>query len=102
MGRFFTSFSEAWDYFLGRAEPLEWFLGDFPDDEDFVAEGWLIEPSWQIKRAAFAAVAVVATVVISGGGDVWLAPLVTAIDAAAPKVKTSTASPARPRTAALS
>jgi hypothetical protein len=52
VGRFFSSFSDAWEYFLGRAEPLEWFFGDFPEDEDFVAEGWLIEPPWGIKQAA--------------------------------------------------
>jgi len=52
VGRFFSSFSDAWEYFLARAEPLEWFFGDFPEDEDFVAEGWLIEPPSGIKQAA--------------------------------------------------
>lgn len=52
VGRLFTSFGEAWEYFVGRSEPLEWFFGDFPEDEEFVAEGWLIEPPWEIKRAA--------------------------------------------------
>ena len=52
MGRLFTSFDEAWEYFLGRVEPLEWFFGQFPDDEDFVAEGWVIVPPVEIKQAA--------------------------------------------------
>ncbi len=52
MGRLFTSFDGAWEYFLGRAEPLEWFFGDFPEDETFVAEGWLIVPPGEIKQAA--------------------------------------------------
>ena len=52
VGRFFTSFDEAWQYFLGRAEPLEWFFGDFPQDEAFVAEGWVFVPPSEIKQAA--------------------------------------------------
>lgn len=52
MGRFFTSFDEAWEYFQERSEPLEWFFGDFPDDQDFVAEGWVIVPPAEIKQAA--------------------------------------------------
>jgi hypothetical protein len=51
VGRFFTSFDEAWQYFLGRAE-LEWFFGDFPQDEAFVAEGWVFVPPSEIKQAA--------------------------------------------------
>ena len=39
MGRLFTSFDEAWAFFLGRTEALERFYGQFPDDEEFVAEG---------------------------------------------------------------
>jgi hypothetical protein len=52
VGRFFTSFDEAWEYFLARGEPLEWFFGEFPEDEEFVAEGWVIVPPGEIKRAA--------------------------------------------------
>lgn len=52
MGRLFTSFDGAWEYFVGRAEPLEWFFGDFPDDDAFVAEGWVIVPPVEIKQAA--------------------------------------------------
>src|SRR5829696_1881472 len=54
VGRFFTSFDEAWQYFLGRAEPLEWFFGDFPEDEASSAEGWVIVPPKEIKQAALA------------------------------------------------
>jgi hypothetical protein len=33
--------------------PSHWSgFGDFPEDEDFVAEGWLIEPPSGIKQAA--------------------------------------------------
>jgi 2'-5' RNA ligase len=32
-------------------EPLEWFFGDFPVDEGFVADVWLIEPPPNIKQA---------------------------------------------------
>jgi hypothetical protein len=68
MGRFFTSFDEAWDYFLARTEALEWFYGQFPDDEDFVAEGWIVEPPREIKRAALNVQDVFA-------GLDWLAPI---------------------------
>ena len=52
MGRLFTSFDEAWAFFLGRTEALERFYGQFPDDEEFVAEGWVVEPPREIKHAA--------------------------------------------------
>lgn len=52
MGKLFTSFDEAWSYFLERREPLEWFFGDFPDDEESVAEGWLVEAPPEIKQGA--------------------------------------------------
>jgi hypothetical protein len=52
VGRLFTSFDEAWRYFLGRAEPLERFFGQFPEDEALVAEGWVIVPPSEIKQAA--------------------------------------------------
>ena len=52
MGAFFRSYGEAWDFFLGRKEPLEWFLEDFPEEEVFAIEGWLIEPSPAVKASA--------------------------------------------------
>lgn len=52
MGRFFSDFDEAWEYFLARPDPLEWFFGDFSEDEAFVAEAWVIVPPAEIKRAA--------------------------------------------------
>jgi hypothetical protein len=52
MGEFFTSFDEAWSFFLQRAEPLEDFFADFPDDDEASLEGWLIEPSDELKAAA--------------------------------------------------
>lgn len=33
-------------------EPLEWFFDDFPKDEGFVAEGWVVDPPSEIKQAA--------------------------------------------------
>jgi hypothetical protein len=50
VGKFFTSFDEAWSYFVERREPLEWFFGDFPEDNESVAEGWLLEAPPEIKR----------------------------------------------------
>jgi hypothetical protein len=52
VGAFFSSFDEAWSFFLGRTEPLEDFFAEFPDDDDAWAEGWLVEPSEEIKAAA--------------------------------------------------
>ena len=52
MGEWFTSFDEAWSSFLARAEPLESFFDEFPDDPSFVAEGWLIVPPPDVKREA--------------------------------------------------
>jgi hypothetical protein len=52
VGRFFTSFDETWQYFLGRSEPLERFFGDFPEDKAFVAEAWVILPPTEVKQAA--------------------------------------------------
>jgi hypothetical protein len=68
VGRLFTSFDEAWEYFLGRAEPLEWFFGDFPEDEGFAAVGWVIEPPGEIKQAALELQATFASLE-------WLAPI---------------------------
>jgi hypothetical protein len=50
VGEFFTSFDEAWSSFLERREPLEWFFGDFPEDESSVAQGWLVEASLKVKE----------------------------------------------------
>ena len=52
MGEFFASFEESWSYFVERTEPLEGFFDDFPDDENAFLEGWLVEPSDEIKAAA--------------------------------------------------
>ena len=52
MGEFFTSFEDAWAHFLAREEPLEPFFDQFADDPDLVAEGWLIVPPAEVKRAA--------------------------------------------------
>lgn len=52
MGELFTSFEEAWSSFLAREEPLENFYEQFPEDQDVVLEGWVIEPSAQVKEAA--------------------------------------------------
>jgi hypothetical protein len=52
VGRLFTSFESAWEYFLARREPLERFFDQFPLDPDFEAECWIVEPHDGIKRAA--------------------------------------------------
>lgn len=52
MGEFFTSFEDAWAYFLARDEPLESFFDQFAAEPDLVAEGWLIVPPAEVKRAA--------------------------------------------------
>jgi hypothetical protein len=52
LARFFRSFDDAWSYFVARAEPLEDFFADFPDDEDAVLEGWVVEPPRDVKLAA--------------------------------------------------
>lgn len=41
MGRFFTSFDEAWEDFLDRKEPLESFFAEFPDGESYIVT-WLL------------------------------------------------------------
>jgi 2'-5' RNA ligase len=41
MGRFFTSFDEAWQFFLQREEDLEDFFADFPEGDSFIL-GWLL------------------------------------------------------------
>ena len=52
MGEFFTSFADAWSHFSERAELLEDFYADFPEDEAAVLDGWLVEPTPAIKSAA--------------------------------------------------
>jgi hypothetical protein len=68
MGDFFTSFDQAWEFFLRRTEPLEWFYGQFPDDEEFVAEAWIVEPPPEVKQAALNLQGIFA-------GLDWLAPI---------------------------
>jgi hypothetical protein len=43
VGRFFSSFEEAWEAFLVREEPLEDFFGSFPDEEAYLTM-WLAPP----------------------------------------------------------
>jgi hypothetical protein len=58
MGRFFTSFDEGWEFFLGRDEELEDFFARFPE-EDGLFLGWLIRldpslvPAAQEAQGAF-------------------------------------------------
>jgi hypothetical protein len=52
VGRLFTGWDEAWSRFLAREDPLEWFFGDFPEDETATMEGWLIHPALPLKEAA--------------------------------------------------
>src|SRR5207247_6120958 len=52
IGDFFTSFEDAWSFFLTRQEPLERFYDQFPTDEHAVLEGWIVEPSQEVKAAA--------------------------------------------------
>jgi hypothetical protein len=46
VGRFFTSFDEAWEFFLDRDSELEDFFAQFPVTDEYVL-GWLlpVEPS---------------------------------------------------------
>jgi hypothetical protein len=43
VGRFFSTFEEAWEAFLERDEPLEDFFGRFPEDEGYLTF-WLASP----------------------------------------------------------
>ena len=52
MGRFFTSFDEAWSAFLQREEPLEDFYAPFPDEPDATVDAWLLVPGPAVTRAA--------------------------------------------------
>lgn len=52
MSVFFTSFDEAWGFFVRRTEPLEVFYEDFSEDEDSYLEGWVVEPPPPVKTAA--------------------------------------------------
>jgi hypothetical protein len=51
MGRFFTSFDEAWEFFLTRETPLEDFFARFPLDEQ-CALGWLLPLEPTLRPAA--------------------------------------------------
>ena len=44
MGRLFTSYDEAWSFFLGREEPLEDFFVEFPEAPAWL-DVWLLLPS---------------------------------------------------------
>ena len=52
MGEWFTSFDDAWSYFLARTEPLEPFFEEFPEDPSSVAEGWVIVPPPEVRDEA--------------------------------------------------
>ena len=52
MGELFTSFDDAWSHFLRRTDALESFFDQFPDDDAFELEGWLIVPPPEVKREA--------------------------------------------------
>ena len=51
-GEWFTTFDDAWSYFLAREEPLASFFDEFPDDPTYAVEGWLLVPPPEVKRAA--------------------------------------------------
>lgn len=51
MGRFFTSFDEAWAAFLEREEPLEDFFGQFPEEEAYLTV-WLAVPGEAVRAEA--------------------------------------------------
>lgn len=51
MGEFFSSFDDAWRFFLGRTDPLEDFFAEFSDDDGAELEGWLVEPPAHVKLA---------------------------------------------------
>lgn len=48
--RLFTSFEEAWGFFLDRGDPLEDFFAQFPDEEVLLL-GWLIRIDQQLIPA---------------------------------------------------
>jgi hypothetical protein len=52
VGELFTSFDAAWSHFLQRSEPLESFFDQFPEDEAYELDGWLIIPPPDVKREA--------------------------------------------------
>jgi len=51
VGRFFTSFDEAWEFFLARETDLEDFFAAFPPD-DHVILGWLLQLDPRLRPAA--------------------------------------------------
>jgi 2'-5' RNA ligase len=52
LGEFFTSFDDAWSHFCRRSEALEDFYADFPEESGAVLEGWVVEPSAEVRDAA--------------------------------------------------
>jgi hypothetical protein len=53
VGRFFSSFDEAWAAFLERDEPLEDFFAGFPEEEAFLTV-WLALPGPAVQAEATA------------------------------------------------
>jgi hypothetical protein len=53
MGRFFTSFDEAWEFFLDRDHELEDFFAQFPVTDQSIL-GWLIPADHAVRPAAAA------------------------------------------------
>ncbi|HEY5100899.1 MAG TPA: hypothetical protein VII54_12675 [Gaiellaceae bacterium] len=51
MGRFFTSFDEAWEFFVNRETDLEDFFARFPLDDHFLL-GWLLPLDPRLRPAA--------------------------------------------------
>jgi hypothetical protein len=53
VGRFFSTFDEAWADFLVREEPLESFVEQFPDEEAYLTV-WLVPPGAAVVEEAAA------------------------------------------------
>src|SRR6266478_9938074 len=51
VGRFFTSFDEAWQFFVKRDDELEDFFAAFPLDDHFLL-GWLLQLDPRLLPAA--------------------------------------------------
>jgi hypothetical protein len=51
VGRFFTSFDEAWEFFVDRETDLEDFFARFPLDDHFLL-GWLLPLDPRLRPAA--------------------------------------------------
>jgi hypothetical protein len=52
VGERFTSFDDAWEHFLRRAESLESFYATLPDDAEATIDRWVVRPPDQVKDAA--------------------------------------------------